>query len=369
MRQPRHGGNLAWAAAIAGCPPSAILDFSASINPLGPPDSTTSAIKSHLGNIRHYPDPSYSELKQALGRFHKLPSEWIMPGNGSAELLTWAGRELAEVAATILVTPTFGDYYRALGAFNAKVLEFPMSLINSINLDLSAIIDKGFTTKDKGLLLNNPHNPTGKLLTRDAILPYLKQFALVVVDEAFMDFLHPCEEQSLIDVVQEFPNLVILRSLTKFYSLPGLRFGYVIAHPQRLQKWQSWRDPWAVNSLAAAAAIAAVEDKRFQQQTLDWLPKARNELFEGLADIPGLQPLEGAANFLLVESKHSTSDLQQKLLQHHQILIRDCLSFPELGDRYFRVAVRLESDNRRLVEAIGEMGERGEMGEMGRKYI
>ena len=355
MRQPTHGGNLAWAAAVAGCPPDAILDFSASINPLGPPDSTQQAIKSQLGNIRHYPDPNYSELKKVLGSFHNLPSEWIMPGNGSAELLTWAGRELAKVAATVLATPTFGDYYRALRAFNANVLEFPMSLTTSV----SSIFDKGFTTKDKGLLLNNPHNPTGKLFTRDAILPYLKEFALVVVDEAFMDFLHPSKEQSLIEVVQEFPNLVILRSLTKFYSMPGLRLGYAIAHPDRLQKWQSWRDPWAVNSLAVAAAIAAVEDKQFQQQTWEWLPKARNDLFKGLADIPGLQPLQGAANFLLVESKHSTSDLQQKLLQHHQILIRDCLSFPELGDRYFRVAVRLESDNQRLVKAVRERGERG----------
>ncbi len=349
MRQPKHGGNLAWAAAVAGCPPSAILDFSASINPLGPPDSTLAAINSQLGNIKHYPDPNYSELKEALGRFHHLPSECILPGNGSAELLTWVGRELAQVAATVLVTPTFGDYYRALGAFNANVLEFPMSLITS---DLSLNFDKEFSTKDKGLLLNNPHNPTGKLLTRDAILPYLKEFALVVVDEAFMDFLHPSEEQSLIQVVQEFSNLVILRSLTKFYSLPGLRLGYAITHPKRLQTWASWRDPWAVNSLAVAAGIAAVKDKQFQQQTWEWLPKARNNLFKGLADMPGLQPLQGAANFLLVQSNQSSSELQQKLLQQHQILIRDCLSFPELGDRYFRVAVRLESENQRLVTAI-----------------
>ena len=190
MRQPMHGGNLAWAAAVAGCPHDAILDFSASINPLGPSDSTLAAIQSELGNIKHYPDPNYGELKQALARFHKLPFEWIMPGNGSAELLTWAARELSQVAATILVTPTFGDYYRALGAFNAKVLEFPTSLIN---YDLSLIVDKEFTTKDKGLLLNNPHNPTGKLLTRDAILPYIKEFDLVVLDEAFMDFLLPSE--------------------------------------------------------------------------------------------------------------------------------------------------------------------------------
>ncbi|MEB3218795.1 MAG: threonine-phosphate decarboxylase CobD [Nostocales cyanobacterium 94392] len=352
MRQPKHGGNLAWAAAVAGCPRDAILDFSASINPLGLTDSTVWAIKSQLGNIRHYPDPDYSELKQVLGRFHNSPPEFILPGNGSAELLTWAGRELAEVAATVLVTPTFGDYYRALRAFNAEVLEFPMSLIIP---DLSLILDKLNTTKDKGLLLNNPHNPTGKLFLRGEILPYLKEFALVVVDEAFMDFVHPSEQQSLIDVVSEYPNLVILRSLTKFYSIPGLRLGYAIAHPERLQKWQNWRDPWAVNSLAVAVAIAVVEDKQFQQQTWEWLPKARNDLFAALADIPGLQPLEGAANFLLVESKHPVSELQEKLLKHHQILIRDCLSFPELGDRYFRVAVRLECENQRLVQGLREI--------------
>jgi L-threonine-O-3-phosphate decarboxylase len=353
MRQPAHGGNLSWAAALAGCPPSAILDFSASISPLGPPNSALMAIESQLGNLRHYPDPDYCELRLALSHFHQLPPEWILPGNGSAELLSLAGRELAQLAATALITPAFGDYYRALTAFHAEVLEFPLSLLTS---DLSPIFDKEHKIKgikDKGLLLNNPHNPTGKLFLREAILPYLKEFALVVVDEAFMDFLPPEQEQSLINVVQKYPNLVILRSLTKFYSLPGLRLGYAIAHPDLLRRWQLWRDPWPVNTLAAAAAIAALQDRAFQAQTWAWLPPARNQLFQGLASLSGLQPLQSAANFLLVESQQqSSSQLQQKLLQHHQILIRDCLSFPELGDRYFRVAVRSWSDNQRLLEAL-----------------
>jgi len=364
MRQPAHGGNLIWAAALAGCPPSAILDFSASISPLGPPNSALSAIVSQLDNLRHYPDPDYSELRLALGHFHELPPEWILPGNGSAELLSLAGRELAQLAATALITPAFGDYYRSLAAYAAKVLEFPLSLVTVEKLhatsvhsslvmsDLSGIFDKQERTFDKGLLLNNPHNPTGKLFARSAILPYLEEFALVVVDEAFMDFLPQDKEQSLIKVVQEYPNLVILRSLTKFYSLPGLRLGYAIAHPDRLRQWQLWRDPWPVNTLAAAAAIAALQDREFQVQTWVWLPPVRNQLFQGLASIPGLQPLHSAANFLLVDSQQSSSQLQQKLLKHHQILIRDCLSFPELGDRYFRVAVRSDSDNQRLLEAI-----------------
>ncbi|MCC5656077.1 threonine-phosphate decarboxylase CobD [Nostoc sp. XA010] len=359
MRQPAHGGNLAWAAALAGCPPDAILDFSASISPLGPPNSAIAAILSQLGNLKHYPDPNYSELRLALSHFHQLPPEWILPGNGSAELLTLIGRELAQLAATILITPAFGDYYRTLKSYNAKVLECPLSLVSGHTLregevPTSLVIDKGHRTKDKGLLLNNPHNPTGKLFSRESILPYLEQFALVVVDEAFMDFVSPNEEQSLIPVVQEYRNLVVLRSLTKFYSLPGLRLGYAIAHPNCLAKWQLWRDPWPVNTLAAAAAIAALQDTDFQQQTWAWLPPARNQLFQGLAEIPGLQPQPSAANFLLVESQESTLQLQQKLLKHHQILIRDCLSFKELGDRFFRVAVREESDNQRLLTALKE---------------
>jgi L-threonine-O-3-phosphate decarboxylase len=359
MRQPVHGGNLAWAAALAGCPAEAILDFSASISPLGPPNSAIAAILSQMGNLKHYPDPNYSELRLALSHFHQLPSEWILPGNGSAELLTLAGRELAQLAATMLITPAFGDYYRTLAAYNAKVLEFPVDLRTGdwglgigdwgggSKTDFPTSSSQGY-----GLLLNNPHNPTGKLFSREAILPYLEKFALVVVDEAFMDFVPPDEEQSLISVVQEYPNLVVLRSLTKFYSLPGLRLGYAIAHPDRLSQWQSWRDPWPVNTLAAAAAIAALQDGEFQKQTWKWLPPARNQLFQGLASIPGLQPHQGAANYVLVESQQSSVQLQQQLLQHHQILIRDCLSFKELGDRFFRVAVRSESDNLRLLIAL-----------------
>ena len=151
------------------------------------------------------------------------------------------------------------------------------------------------------------------------------------------------------------PNLVILRSLTKFYSLAGLRLGYAIAHPERLQRWQTWRDPWSVNSLAAAVGIAILEDTAFQQQTWDWLNLAKPQLFQGLSQISGLNPLPNAANYLLVQTEVDGSLLQKELLQQHQILIRDCLSFPELGDRYFRVAVRLEHENKKLIESLSQL--------------
>lgn len=352
--RPVHGGNLEWAATIAGCSASVILDFSASINPLGPPASALQAISNHLDLVRAYPDPDYHALKTALGQFHQLPPDWILPGNGSAELLTWAAWDLSKQVVTLLVTPAFSDYHRALRAFNAKLLEYPLPSLQPEGFDGSFPLanlpsQAAFAT---GILLNNPHNPTGLMWSRQALIPYLNYFDLVVVDEAFMDFLPPDQEQSLIPLVQEYPNLVILRSLTKFYSLPGLRLGYAISHPDRLQRWQARRDPWSVNILSAMAGIAVLQDHSFQQQTWDWLKVARDQLYQGLKRISGLQPILGAANFLLVQTQIPAPQLQETLLKEHQIYIRDCLSFPELGDRYFRIAVRTTAENQRLIEAL-----------------
>ncbi|WP_052001771.1 threonine-phosphate decarboxylase CobD [Lyngbya aestuarii] len=348
LARPGHGGNLTWAASIAGCSPSEILDFSASINPWGPPQSALEAIQTHLGDLRAYPDPQYRVLRNALSQIHSpLEADWILPGNGAAELLTLAGWDLAQQETTYLLTPAFGDYRRSLSAFRARVIEWPLSeqqgqwSFPALGLD-----------KRGGLLLNNPHNPTGRLFEQEMIEPYLEQFDLVVVDEAFMDFLRPQQQQSLVARVPKYKNLVVLRSLTKFYSIPGLRLGYAIAHPDRLHRWQQWRDPWPVNVLAAAVGTAVLQDHAFQQHTWDWLSHARSQLVNGLTPLPGLRPYPGAANFLLVYSRQPVPELQMALLKRDRILIRDCLSFGELGQHYFRVAIRTEAENQRLLDAM-----------------
>jgi L-threonine-O-3-phosphate decarboxylase len=348
LSRPLHGGNLAWAAIIAGCPESLITDFSASINPLGPPKSAIAAIESHLSTIKHYPDPNYTQLRSVLAQEHHLTPEWILPGNGVAELLTWVGRDLSEKETTCLLSPAFGDYTRALKAFSAKIQHSTLD-IHQGNWEI-----KPKNPHQCGLLLNNPHNPTGHLFSKAQILPYLDTFGLVVVDEAFMDFLPPSQQQSLIDQIQDYPNLVILRSLTKFYSLPGLRIGYAIAHPDRLNRWQQWRDPWPINSLADVVAQTVVHDQEFQELTWKWLLPARKKLFQDLSNLPQLKPISGQANYLLVKTNIPSSQLQKKLLLQNRILIRDCLSFAELGEDYFRIAVRLPEENERLVKALVE---------------
>jgi L-threonine-O-3-phosphate decarboxylase len=299
-----------------------------------------------LAKIHHYPDPNYTRLRQAIAEYHGVSPDWIMPGNGAAELLTWACRELAELDIVSLPVPAFADYIRALGAAGANFKKIPVELGDTIE-DVADSLRQSI-----GILLNNPHNPTGKLYQRHRLTPLLESYDLAIIDEAFMDFLPLSESQSLIDLVERYPNLVILRSLTKFYALPGLRIGYAIAHPDRLRLWQTWRDPWSVNCLAAEAAIAALADREFQLQTWQWLPTARANLYENLERIPGMKPTMGVANFLLVRSDYPVLPLRDRLLSEHRILIRDCQTFPELGDRYFRLCVRTLEEQEKLLQGI-----------------
>ncbi len=358
--RPIHGGNLSWATAIACCPISSILDFSASINPLGIPKSAIATIQNNLTQLSNYPDPSYTNLRNILAQYHQINPDYILPGNGSAELLSYVGRELANTEVTYLLTPAFHDYIRALEAFHGKIQGFLIDFDPSLPpfkrgeflRDLPASFTQCNFKNNSGFLLNNPHNPTGKLFKKEEIKKYLDQFALVVIDEAFMDFLPPDQDQSLISLVKDYPNLIILRSLTKFYAIPGLRIGYAITQPDRLKKWQKWRDPWSVNILADLVAQTVIKDQEFREKTLKWLPPTRLKLYQELGKIKGLYPFNSSANFLLVKTDISSLKLQEKLLKNYQILIRDCLSFPELGEHYFRIAVKLEDENNKLLNAL-----------------
>nr|WP_038026245.1 threonine-phosphate decarboxylase CobD [Synechococcus sp. PCC 7336] len=356
----RHGGNLASAAAIAQCDPSEILDFSASLNPLGPPPAVLDAIArvthpDRAAAIARYPDPQSRQLRQALAAAFELDPAWILAGNGAAELFTWAARDCARQGITAIPIPAFADYARALSTANAKWEAIscwdteagqPLSLVQQIRDRLQQ------PHPPTCLILTNPHNPTGQVWPVEAWLELLPQFDLAIVDEAFMDFLPDETGYSLLPWVERFPQLVVVRSLTKFYAIAGLRVGFVVGQPERLARWQQWRDPWSVNSLATVAAVAALGDRRFQQHTRAWLPEARQQLFEGLQAIAGMQPHPSSTNFLLVRSPVAVPTLQQQLLQSHRILIRDCLSFVPLGDRYFRIAIRSEDENLKFLRSL-----------------
>lgn len=354
---PQHGGHRRWAAELSGRDPSDIIDFSASLNPLGPPQSLLEALQAAIADpgaaIGSYPDPEAQALRLSLAEHHQIPMDWIRVGNGAAEWITWAARASAALEQTLLPVPAFADYGRALRSFGAtiKPIRIPFEQEQGWHLDpwLSQNID---STTSQALWINNPHNPTGILWPLEELLEVLPRFELVVADEAFMDFLED-NSHSLIPWIRSHPQVVVIRSLTKFYTIPGLRLGYVIAHPDRLRQWQQWRDPWAVNGLALVAGVAALQDRVFQAQTHQWLSPARKHLISGLQDHLGWDPLPSAANFVLCNISGSkipgsAPQLQADWLQHKGILIRDCSTFAELGSSYIRLAVRTPTDHQKI---------------------
>lgn len=309
-------------------------------------------LQQHYTQLIAYPDPQYRQLREAIAQHHHCDPSWILPGNGAAELLTWAARDLADCQEVLLLGPAFRDYERALTAVGVPWQRLPLPLEHPVSVATLRDLLEPHLTPETGLLLNNPHNPTGWLWPLRELWPLLQRCRLLIADEAFLDFRPDAADWSLQPCLAESQSLVIVRSLTKFYSLAGLRLGYAIAHPDRLERWQQWRDPWSVNGLAAALGPDLLADRAFQMATWDWLPVARSALADGLAAIPGLRVLPSQANFLLVQAEQSVLPLQERLLKQHRILIRDCLSFAELGDRWFRVAVRSAAENQQLLQAI-----------------
>jgi histidinol-phosphate/aromatic aminotransferase/cobyric acid decarboxylase-like protein len=232
---------------------------------------------------------------------------------------------------------------------------------------LEAAASAAAAGRPAALWLTNPHNPTGQLWSRASLEPLLDRFALVVVDEAFLPLAPAGETHSLVPLLTAHPNLVVIRSLTKLFSVAGLRLGYALGGAGRLARWSAWRDPWPVNGLAAAVGEALMADqpalRRWQERVQRWVALEGPWLEARLAAVPGLRPLPSAANYLLVRSRGpapSLEPLRLTLERRHRILLRDCRSFEGLGEGWLRIALQGRAGNRRILRALhrsaGDLG-------------
>ena len=343
----RHGGELQQAAERLGCRPSQLLDASASLVPWTPRWRSPG-----LGAVRDYPDRRHYALTLRLAAVHGLDPDCVLPGNGAAELFTWAARDAAEAGVSFLSAPGFADYPRALTCWGGQMSSIPMPL------EWSDAFPQDFSGSGLGdvLWICNPHNPTGQLWSRASLEPLLELYQLVICDEAFLPLVPGGEAQSLISLVAENSNLVVIRSLTKLYGIAGLRLGYAVAQPERLERWTSWRDPWPVNGIASAVGEQLLSSpQRYQHWCLKvqrWTAQEGTWMQRQLARLPGIQPMPSAANFLLIRADQSLVPLREALEQRHRILLRDCRSFAGLGANWLRIGLQSRRRNRRIVSAL-----------------
>jgi len=206
------------------------------------------------------------------------------------------------------------------------------------------------------IFLCNPNNPTGQLTRKEDIIELVNDNPnrLIVIDEAFMDFVEDNEKYSVIREAPLFDNLIVVRSLTKFYGFPGLRLGYLVSNESIINKLMRYKEPWTVNTIAQVAGMAAINDEEFAANTREYVSREKSFLYEGLTKINGIQPSQPTVNFILVrieDDRIELSDIQNHLLQN-SILIRNCSNFVGLDENYFRVAVKTREDNLKLLNAL-----------------
>lgn len=350
-----HGGNVFTVARALGVAPAQVFDFSASINPLGMSSMVHKALICSLDSLAHYPDTSHKELKQALAKHHGLSPAHFTIANGSTELIYNLPAMLPGKKA-LIISPSFSEYIRALNQHHWDAQHFILTPESNFSIDtdaLEAALGDGIDV----LYICNPSNPSGTLYPQRTIEKIyslcLSAGTFLVLDEAFMDF---CEEASAKRMIVHSDNAIVLRSMTKFFGIPGLRLGYSISNATLAERLDAMGGPWSVNSLALAAGAAALRDVQHNQDTLDFVRLERRRLFESLAQFSKLKLYPSSVNYLLVEIKEgmTSRELKERLLLH-RIIIRDCSSFMGLSERFFRIAVRSSDENNRLLECLGRV--------------
>ncbi|MFB9277764.1 threonine-phosphate decarboxylase CobD [Cohnella cellulosilytica] len=354
-----HGGDLWTASARFGVRPEEWLDYSANINPLGPPPSVMEALGQCRTAVVSYPDPGHRELKRLLAGRLNVAEDELLIGNGAAECIALALSGL-DIRSVGIVAPCFSEYAQLAEACGAEVRAVVGREANGFLAEPSEL--DALLERTDLLFLGHPNNPTGLTYPLEQLREIAelaaRHSAYVVVDEAFIDFIAPEERATLLPELRRYPHVLLLHSMTKFYAIPGLRLGYAIAAPGAIRKMARKQVTWSVNGLALLAGQACLrpETAEYERRTRELVAAERAYLRREIAARLGWRTWAGAANFLLIElSGGWTAERLQEALGPKGILVRSCAKYDGLTERHIRIAVRGRGDNERLLAALAEV--------------
>lgn len=325
-----------------------ILDFSSNTNPCGTPNGVLDAIRRVLPELYHYPDPYCRELRRAIAAAEGLPEEYILCGNGAAELI-YAYCEAIKAKTAVEFAPTFSEYSLGLERTGCRVKRYPLCEENSFDPD-GGFPDFLNSTGPEAVFLCNPNNPTGRLIPGDILEEVLdfchRTGAGLFLDETFLALSD--DGISMKGFLSDHPELFILKAFTKSYGMAGVRLGYCLcADGELLEKLSGCTQPWNVSLPAQAAGVAALKEERFLEEAKAMIPAERCYLQKELEAL-GFTVFDSKANYLLFRGSPGLD----QALRKYGIAIRNCDNYPGLGPGYYRIAVRLHGENERLVAAV-----------------
>ena len=330
------------------------IDFSANVNALGMPKAVKDAIRAAANSCSAYPDPFYRELTAKLAEHWQLAAGNILPGNGAADLLFKLALALRP-KNTLLLAPTFADYEKAFATAGSKFSYYILKPEHdfAVQEDILKQIVPGIDL----VVICNPNNPTGQLTSKKIILDIVKKAqevgAKLLVDECFMEFVSEQEAYSLKNYLTEYKNLIILRAFTKTFAMAGVRLGYLLtSNVGIIDACRENSQDWSVSTLAQAAGIAALEQKKYLERTKIYVEEERSNLLAVLSKL-GIKTFASKANYIFLfvpQIKKFPDKLKAK-----GFLVRKCENYVSLNANFVRIAVRTKTQNRKLIKAIKEI--------------
>lgn len=366
-----HGGNIFQFAHEQRIEPYEVVDFSANINPLGPSQRGLDALNAQLRYISHYPDATNDDVLNAIADTYEMDKHQIIVGNGAAELL-YAICRLPGYTGAFVPAPGFSEYKEALEASKIPVRDIfyrPREDDNGkpyFEVPYLALETFAAELKEQDgriiVFLGNPNNPDGTLLDKDHIRTVASMLkdanSLLVIDESFIDFVgnDPLQdnEHSMRSLVNEFDNIIVVHSFTKFYAVPGLRIGAAFANETLITQLQQYIPSWSVNTLAQAYTKAALNDVDYIKRTKQELNEERAFMYNALDDIEGITVYPPSANFILfqVNQEGITANYINEELKKYNMIVRNCDSYVGLTNHWVRIAIKDHDTNIKLVDKL-----------------
>ena len=346
-----HGGNIFDRAKELGCDPMDILDMSSNVNPLGPMPGLMHHLHEHLARIIALPDAGAGSIIRAFSHHHGIDPEKVLAGNGSTQLIYTLPVAL-KIRQALILGPTYSDY---ADACRMHGVDFRFALSDEKTSFCHTLETMDFAASDT-VFICNPNNPTGTLIPSGSIASLCRRYPNIrfIIDESYLPFVPEGAARSLID--SALPNLIVLNSMSKIFRIPGLRIGFIVAHPDIIEKISHYMLPWSVNTLAQAAVTYLMDRDQdvieFIDKTRTYLAGEREFVMSGLDAAPGITLFPSTTSFILAKLDRITAEAVSRHLLRYRILIRDCGNFRGLSDRFIRISLKTREVNQILTDRL-----------------
>ncbi|VIG06437.1 threonine-phosphate decarboxylase (L-threonine-O-3-phosphate decarboxylase), CobD/CbiB family [Clostridioides difficile] len=346
MKDLGHGANVDEMARLYGKDPKEIIDFSSNINPNVLPNLERYILKG-LEECRNYPDINYTNLRKNISKYIDINPDFIIPGNGATEVIYLLMKSIKKRLA--IINPTFSEYRRSAKLNNLDIIDLELESNFKLNID---IIKENIERFDS-LFICNPNNPSGNVQDLKELVNLLgKHNKVLIIDETFMEFVEDESKYSLVKYIESNKNIFIIKAVTKFFGMPGLRLGYgLTSNAEIMNKIYEYKEPWTINSFADILSNFIFEDREYIKDSKEYYIKERSYMLQELRNIRNIKVYDTDANFILIRTyKKTAKELKKDLFKQVNILVRDASNFIGLDDSFIRVAIKSHKDNKILIE-------------------